>query len=331
MPEGGRPTWAERLREVRDVRRTGAAGNPVPNHRERRTAPYWGACRERWKEEAEKCREAAQAAEEEARAACEKAKRDAALYAPPPPVNGDELRHAKFGRVRALVELGLPTFLVGPAGSGKTHLAEQVARDLGRESVLDSLSGGRGEGHLLRKHTMTGPEEGLFLRAYRDGLVWIGDEIEKGDPNALTVLNGALANGYIDLPGVGRVNRHPDFVAVVIGNTYGTGGDRVYCGSNQLDGSTLNRFQAQTVHVGYSAALEERLIAPEVLAWGRAVRKGMNAKGMRRILSTRDLLNATKQVRSGIAFEEVKASIFSGWKVDEVRLVDPDFEKPEEE
>src|SRR5262245_10368722 len=145
---------------------------------------------------------------------------------------------------KALARARRPVLLVGPAGSGKTHLAEQVAKALGLPFAFIACSAGMSEGQLLGRLVPTG-EAGKFeylisefVRCYENGGVFLFDEIDAADSNTLLVLNSALANGRMALPNRPEkpfADRHPDFVCFAAANTFGTGADRMYVGRNQLD------------------------------------------------------------------------------------------------
>ena len=45
----------------------------------------------------------------------------------------EEVKHEKFGIIMACVESKIPVYLAGPAGSGKNHTLEQIAKELGLE------------------------------------------------------------------------------------------------------------------------------------------------------------------------------------------------------
>lgn len=232
---------------------------------------------------------------------------------------------AEFKDVLIAAGCGLNVLLVGPAGCGKTHLAHQVAEALGREFASISCTAGMSESSL------TGwmlPSEGGafsyvpsdFVTMYENGGVFLFDELDAADPNTLLFLNQALANGSFFLPqrkGQTKVTRHADFVAMGAANTFGTGANMTYAGRERLDESTLDRFRAGTVLLGYDESFERKSVAPELLAWGWSVRKAIDNSRMTRVMSTRFLMDATKLLAAGRTFEQIKNTYFIGWKADE--------------
>ena len=87
-----------------------------------------------------------------------------------------------------------------------------------------------------------------------NGHLFLWDEIDASNPAALVAFNSLMDNGWIEIPGKGRVRAHKNFVCIAAANTFGKGADRVYVGRNQLDGATLERFQ--TIHMDYDEDLE---------------------------------------------------------------------------
>jgi cobaltochelatase CobS len=235
--------------------------------------------------------------------------------------------HARpeFQKLVRRAAAGINILLVGPAGCGKTHLAHQIADALGRSFASISCTAGMSESSL------TGwmlPGDGGsfeyvpsdFVTAYENGGVFLFDEVDAADPNTLLFINQALANGSFYLPqrkGRTKVARHADFVCIAAANTFGTGANMVYAGRERLDESTLDRFRAGTVLLDYDQALERAAVDPEVLAWGWAVRKRIQDVRLSRVMSTRFLLDATKLIRSGETFAEIRETYFVGWKADE--------------
>lgn len=179
--------------------------------------------------------------------------------------------HKLLPRVLKLIAGGFRNImLVGPAGSGKTTLAKQVANALNRQYAAISCSVGMGESKLAGRSIprLTGDvatvfQSTEFVDLYEAGGVFLIDEIDASDANVLVVINAALANGYMPLPDrveAPKATRHADSVIIVAANTYGNGADRVYVGRNQLDGATLDRFVGAVLTVDYDRDLERSIL-----------------------------------------------------------------------
>lgn len=216
--------------------------------------------------------------------------------------------------------------LVGEAGCGKTFLAAQVAEALSLDfssiSCTSDMSSSALTGWLL-------PAEGGkfeyaesdFIRIYENGGVFLLDEMDAADPAILLIINQALANGRITVPqrkGNTTVKRHENFICFAACNTFGRGGNLSYSGRERLDESTLDRFRSGLVEMHYDNELEAKLIDPEVLAWGLAIRKKLEETKLKRIMSTRFLIDATNlKENAGYSMKDISDLYFVGWKQDE--------------
>lgn len=234
--------------------------------------------------------------------------------------------HASLDHVVKLSGLRQNILLVGPAGCGKTHLAEQAAQALGMEFSSISCTAGMSEAQLLGWLLPIGEGgrfeyvQSEFVRLYESGGVYLLDEIDAADANTLMILNQALANGGFYVPQARRmVKRHPDFVCIAAANTYGHGGDMVYAGRERLDGATLDRFRNGIVAMDYDDRVEEALIDGDVLTWGRNIRMRIDSLKLRRVMSTRALIGFTQQKQAyGWDREEWERSYFADWTREEL-------------
>ena len=229
----------------------------------------------------------------------------------------------EFKDVLLSASCGLNILLVGPAGCGKTHLAHQVAEALGRPFASVSCTAGMSESAL---QGWLIPVEGYgylpadFVKMYEQGGVFLFDEIDGADSNTLLFLNQALANGSFFLPirkDASLVKRHPDFVCIAAANTFGTGANQTYAGRERLDEATLDRFRAGTIVLDYDQTFERKVVAPDLLAWGWAIRKRITEARLNRVMSTRFLLDATKLLKAGKSVKAIQDTYFIGWKSDE--------------
>lgn len=248
-----------------------------------------------------------------------------------PPKCDSEHRHEAFPEVLILAKARKNIMLPGPAGCGKTHLAEQVAKALGLRFGVVSCSAGMSEGQLTGKLLPVGDGGKFefvtteFIECYEQGGVFLIDEMDAADSNVLLVVNSALANGYLTLPnrvGNTRANRHPDFVCIAATNTYGRGSDRMYVGRAQLDEATLDRFRIGTVPMDYDAKIEKRLCPDAALrVLLQSYREKARAARLQRIVSTRFMRDAYDMLCLGWDFARVEKALFGGWSEDEIRKV----------
>lgn len=214
-------------------------------------------------------------------------------------------------------------FLTGDAGTGKSSIAEACAEALGVSFTSLNCSGGLTEGALVGRvapNLQTGEQvytAGPLVRAFRDGGVFLLDEMDAADENVLLALNTLADAKAWHTPAGERIERHPDFYLLAAGNTFGTGASRLYSGRNQLDAAFLNRWI--TVSVDYDVELERSLVACRELADRiHAARETMRQRGMRRWLTTRDLLKADALVgQLGVTVRDALLEVTEGWTAED--------------
>lgn len=236
--------------------------------------------------------------------------------------DGAEVYHEAFPSILDVLEANLrAAMLVGPAGTGKSHIAQQCATLLGLEFAALSC------GQLPQDYKLEGyPEvdgwkESDFVRLFRLGGVFCLDEIDNSHPATLTVLNTALSNGFMFVNGE-RVNRHPEFRLVATANTFGMGATAQYVGRSPLDFATVNRFRRITV--GYDPRVErmqcDRIadrfgIAAEVVdkwiaAW-HMIRRNIDARSFQMSATSRGLTEGLALIAKGWKPADVIRSEFA--------------------
>jgi MoxR-like ATPase len=157
--------------------------------------------------------------------------------------DADTLReHHLTPKVVSLLTQRLNLWLVGPAGSGKSYVAEEAAKILnlpfhcppiGRETTNAQLFGYfNASGQYVRTPIRQAVEFGGVLHL---------EEIDFASPAVGTALNALLANRTIGFPDT-SIPRHPDFVIIASANTFGIGANASYIGSQGLNAATLDRF-----------------------------------------------------------------------------------------
>lgn len=244
-------------------------------------------------------------------------------------------QHARFQDVMECVEAGIPVMLVGPAGSGKTTLAAQIAEAMGLKFTFNSMSAGVTESSLFGR--LMPPKKGTeweyhyspFSRTYEEGGVHLFDEMDAADPNLLVSINAAIANNFLSIPftDMPPIKRHEDTVIISAANTFGKGANRQYAGRNKLDDATLDRFAAGTIEVDYDPILETRLVnsimsdserAKDLLEWAWAIRERIERHNIRRLMSTRFIKDAAALLECGKVDEQkITDRYFVSWSKDE--------------
>ena len=171
----------------------------------------------------------------------------------PRPVTGTF--HEAFPTVVKLVNMDLPVYLSGEAGTGKNVICKQVAEALNIPFYFTNA--------VTQEHKLTGfidagghYHETQFYKAFKDGGLFFLDELDASIPEVLIILNAAIANRYFDFP-TGKVTAHKDFRLIAAGNTFGTGADNVYSGRYNLDGASMDRFNV--IPIKYSDKIERAI------------------------------------------------------------------------
>lgn len=159
--------------------------------------------------------------------------------------------HYKLPLVRACLEADIPVWLHGEAGSGKSTMGEQIARQLDLPFRSISLGPTTSEAKLLGYTDANGHYHTTGLREIYEmtrengedgaGGIFLFDEIDNANPSVLTVLNALIANGHGEFPD-GRVTRHDSARFIAAANTIGRGATAQYVGRAPIDAATIDRF-----------------------------------------------------------------------------------------
>lgn len=222
-----------------------------------------------------------------------------------------EPRHYLFPEILEAVDAAIPVAVIGPAGSGKSTCAGQVAKAIGLKYYLQNSVSGIHE--LAGYQDAHGHYHGTpFRTAFEKGGLLFLDEVDTSDASALKWLNTALANGHAMFPdSEDPVQRHDDFRMMIGANTFGTGADRIYVGANQLDASTLDRF----VFFDFGYDLQMELLLSGNQAWVERVQQLRNAAEKERarvVISPRASIYGSKLLALGWKKEVVEDRLI--WK-----------------
>jgi MoxR-like ATPase len=208
------------------------------------------------------------------------------------------LHHYATKYVTRYLSSGLHVWLAGPAGSGKTSMAIMAAKALDRKfySTGSVQSEFRLTGFIDAKGEVVRTP---FREAFEHGGVFLWDEIDGSNPNALIAFNQALENGVFAFPD-GMVEKHPDCVCIAAANTWGAGATAEYVGRTRIDGATVDRFVQ--VAVDYDEKMELAMAGADFEDWAKEVqkyRKNARAAGVRAIISTRAIIKGMTIMRDG--------------------------------
>lgn len=150
---------------------------------------------------------------------------------------------------------GYAVYMYGPAGTGKSHTAKQLAAALGLPyyelNQVEFAHEVAGYGDASGKYVPTP----LYEAVTKGGLLFF-DEFDRSAQSATTIVNTLLANRRFTFPVVGNVEAHPNFRVVAAGNTTMTGASNEYVAANVIDASSRDRF------IFYKTYYDERIEKP---------------------------------------------------------------------
>lgn len=211
--------------------------------------------------------------------------------------------------LRALAA-GCHVMLVGPAGTGKSRIAQDAADGLGSPFFSISVHPQLPASQLFGFIDATGNYRTTpFREAYESGGVFCADELDNGHPGILAALNQALAGSECAFAD-GMVKRHDDFLMVGTANTFGTGPNAQYVGRQALDAATLDRFIQLEVPVDED--LEDSLVrahlnTSEADVWltiVRRMRANVEREGLRIVVSPRCAIDGARLLAAGFTARE---------------------------
>ena len=202
-----------------------------------------------------------------------------------PYIEKEVVHHKEYDTIKTCIENDLPIYLAGPAGSGKNHTVEQVAKEL----VFDA-------GGIYH--------ETEFYRAFTKGGIFFLDEMDASIPEVLVLLNAAIANRYFEFP-TGKVTAHENFRVVAAGNTVGSGADEAYTGRMVLDQATLDRFVI--IEFNYDRNIEMHIAKgnEELVDFIEEIRKVSENQMLRTTFSYRCIAMVQKLEKAGMPLEKI--------------------------
>ena len=209
------------------------------------------------------------------------------------------------------------TWLVGPAGSGKSTVAANAAAELKMPYAALSVCSQTTKTDFLGYLDAHGVYRSTsFREIYENGGIFCLDEVDNGNANVLAVLNSSLSGDETLFPDK-VVKKHKDFVVVSCANTFGLGSSISYVGRTQIDAATLDRFFF--VEMPYDDGLEAHVAGfpgvsspkwnegagkvPTVESWLATVKKVRDAVaelGAKAIISPRATYNGIALIKQGV-------------------------------
>lgn len=229
------------------------------------------------------------------------------------------VQHKQFPILLKAVAARVNVWLAGPSASGKTTAAIQVAKAL---NLPFKFTGAVGDAYALLGYN---DAQGRYVRtqfreAWEHGGVFLWDEVDASDPNALLAFNAALANDMAPFPD-GIIQKHKDCVLVAAANTFGHGATHEYVGRLKMDAAFLKRFAF--LSWDYDDNLE-MATAPNK-EWTKRVqqvRKMVQTSGLRVLVTPRESYIGAQLLAAGIPQITVEdMTIRSGMTVEQWKSI----------
>lgn len=215
-----------------------------------------------------------------------------------------------------LIDAGLRNlWMVGPAGCGKTTICKSAGEKLELPVTVIPCGAGTSATTFLG-YKYPEREATPFVGAFAQAGIIVLDEFTALEAQVAQVVNAALANNELTST-TGTCQRHPDCIIIATSNTYGNGADRMYVSNNQLDASTIDRFACGVIPVDYSHEYEKQY-DNEVVTYVNKLRNVIDRNGIRKIASTRSVINACLLKSKGLNWKE---SLTVTWTKDEKALL----------
>jgi len=239
-----------------------------------------------------------------------------------------EMVHPSFEDMMKILSIGCIPYLYGPAGSGKTHGAQQFAKLVTRELTIIPCNENMEVTDLIGYRDMRGEfVETAFYKAFIGGHVIVLDEADKAPGPVLVALNSPIQQRVMMFPN-GTSEAHSDVVFIFTGNTRMSGASATYSAGQKQDSSFTNRMEF--INWDYDLKLERNLVlaackayngdndvTAEWLRYVRAVRKQIKKFSLSYIAGPRQAISGTKMLAIGISKEVAADRTMFGWMRDE--------------
>lgn len=233
----------------------------------------------------------------------------------------NKISHQKTEGIVEVLKSGLNVYLYGEAGTGKSQIAEDCAEILDLPFYFT--------GKCSSEYDLTGFKnaqgdyiETAFYKAFSNGGLFLFDELDASNENALIKFNSALSQGYFDFP-CGNIKKHKDFICIATGNTAGKGATMRYNTRRKLDASTLDRFAM--IEIDYDCNIENVVAKGnnELVNFVHDLRKATIKNDIELIISYRAITKIVKLEAIG-AFtlaEVLKMALFGSMSSDDLVIL----------
>lgn len=215
--------------------------------------------------------------------------------------------------VMMALDLNMPIYVWGHAGTGKTTLLEQVSHRTNRPMLRVQHTVNTEEIHIVGQWVARGGEThyelGPLALAMKHGWVYLADEYDFALPSVLAVYQPVLEGKSLVIKDADAANRvirpHPNFRFCATGNTNGSGDETgLYQGTSIQNAANYDRF-GMVIQTRYmKPELEELIVsgqsgiaaadAKKLVDLANRIRESYDGSKISSPISTRTLINAAK-------------------------------------
>lgn len=211
------------------------------------------------------------------------------------------------------IELRIPVYLWGHAGTGKTTIYEQIAARTGRAMLRVQHTANMEEEHVIGgwrlRDGKTVFDLGPLALAMKHGWIYMADEYDFGRPEVLSLYQPVLEGKPLIIKEADAANRvirpHPGFRFVATGNTNGQGDETgLYQGTTMQNAANYERFgiveqmpymessmEALLVHQQAQIPLED---AKKLISFATSIRNEFESSKLSNPISPRSLIYAAR-------------------------------------
>jgi hypothetical protein len=230
--------------------------------------------------------------------------------------NVDHLAHPIYEKALKTLVFSKKLMLVGPAGTGKTFMAQEFAKSLGLPFYKYSCSRDSSV-HDLMGYKQPASETYLnttFLNCYENGGIFLVDEYDAMSGDMSLFFNGVADNSTsISIPHRDSnpiAVKHKDFYIIMCGNTWGNG-SQDFSGRDFQDMALMDRFRMCKFFVDYHEPLERKLCDESGVQYYQVTKLRESLQKIGSYLSTRNIEDIANMVKSGECYEECIDTLLS--------------------
>lgn len=208
------------------------------------------------------------------------------------------------------MELNIPAYLWGHAGTGKTTCFEQICAFTGREFMRLQHTANTEESDVEGTWRVEGGDmrfmDGPLAEAMEKGYVYCADEYDFASPMVASLYQAVLEGKPLRIKAANKLVRpHPNFRIVATGNTNGAGDETgLYAGTQIQNAANYERFgivtkveympEQQEIGILIGKTGIDKARAEKLVRYANMMRSSYEKRDVAIPMSPRALLSATK-------------------------------------